>query len=142
MSDNFVAFGIFVLIPTIFILAYYLYKKYESDSRTKIILSAIEKNPSIDVEQFVKSMAPREKPLRERLIGRIHIETLFGWTLCLTGFVGMVSMLAFGIYSIVIDMLRDGFFVGMMCFAPVFALGVGLLLAARQCKKALAKLQD
>ena len=142
MSDNFVAFGICVLIPTIFILAYYLYRKYESDSRTKIILSAIETNPSIDVEQFVKSMAPREKPLHERLSNRIHRDTLLGWALCLTGFIGMASMLAFGLYSISVDMMRDGFFVGMMCFAPEFALGVGLLLAARQCKKALAKLQD
>ena len=142
MSGNFVSFGICVLIPTIFILAYYLYRKYESDSRTKIILSAIETNPSIDVEQFVKSMAPREKPLHERLSNRIHRDTLLGWALCLTGFIGMATMLAFGLYSISVDMMRDGFFVGMMCFAPVFALGVGLLLAARQCKKALAKLQD
>ena len=142
MSGNFVSFGICVLIPTIFILAYYFYMKYESDSRTKIILSAIEKNPTIDVEQFMQSIAPKERPLRERLSNRIHRDTLWGWALCLTGFIGMASMLAFGIYSIVIDMLRDGFFVGMMCFAPVFALGVGLLLAARQCKKALAKLQD
>ena len=141
MSDNFVAFGICVLIPTIFILAYYLYKKYESDSRTKIILSAIEKNPSIDVEQFVKSMAPREKPLHERLSNRIHRDTLWGWALCLTGFIGMASMLAFGLYSISVDMLRDGFFVGMMCFAPVFAVGVGFILAARQSRKILAKFQ-
>ena len=141
MSDNSVAFGIFVLIPTIFILAYYLYRKYESDSRTKIILSAIEKNPTIDVEQFMQSIAPKERPLRERLIGRIHIETLFGWTLCLTGFIGMASMLALGLYSISVDMMRDGFFVGMMCFAPVFAVGVGFILAARQSRKLLAKFQ-
>ena len=38
--------------------------------------------------------------------------------------------------------LRGGFFVMAMVFLPVFALGMGLLLAARQAKKDLAHLED
>ena len=96
----------------------------------------------MDMEVFAQALVPKQKPLRERLVSRIFTCTLIGMALSLLGGLGMVSMIAALLYSIYLDNLRDGFFVMAMVFLPVFALGMGLLLAARQAKKDLAHLED
>ena len=137
-----VPIAVFVVLPVGIVWLIISNKKFAAEKRAQIVLAAIEKNPEMDMEVFAQALAPKQKPLRERLISRIFTCTLIGMALSLLGGLGMVSMIAALLYSIYLDNLRDGFFVMAMFFLPVFALGVGLLRAARQAKKDLAHLED
>ena len=137
-----VPIAVFVVLPVGIVWLIISNKKFAAEKRAQIVLAAIEKNPEMDMEVFAQALAPKQKPLRERLISRIFTCTLIGMALSLLGGLGMVSMIAALLYSIYLDNLRDGFFVMAMFFLPVFALGMGLLRAARQAKKDLAHLED
>lgn len=137
-----VPIAVFVVLPVGIVWLIISNKKFAAEKRAQIVLAAIEKNPEMDMEVFAQALVPKQKPLRERLVSRIFTCTLIGTALSLLGGLGMVSMIAALLYSIYLDNLRDGFFVMAMVFLPVFALGMGLLLAARQAKKDLAHLED
>ena len=132
----------FVVLPVSIVWIVFKYRKYVAEKRTEVMLAAIEKNPSLDMEEFAKALQPERKSMREKLISRIHTETLFGVALTALGALGILGSLSALLYSIYMNMLRDGFFVMMMSFVPVLALGIGLLQGARQAKKALAQLKD
>lgn len=134
--------GMFVVLPVSIVWIVFKYRKYVAEKRTEVMLAAIEKNPSLDMEEFAKALQPKRKSMREKLISRIHTETLFGVALTALGILGMLGSLSALLYSIYLNRLRDGFFVMMMFFVPVLALGIGLLQGARQAKKALAQLKD
>ena len=134
--------AMFVVLPVSIVWLIISYEKFAAEKRAQIVLAALEKNPEMDMEVFAQALAPKQKPLRERLISRIFTCTLIGTALSLLGGLGMVSMIAALLYSINLDNIKDGFFVMTMAFLPVFALGVGLLRAARQAKKDLAHLED
>ena len=134
--------AMFVVLPVSIVWLIISYEKLAAERRAQIVLAALEKNPEMDMEVFAQALAPKQKPLRERLISRIFTCTLIGMALSLLGGLGMVSSIAALLYSIYLDNLRDGFFVMTMAFLPVFALGMGLLRAARQAKKDLAHLED
>ena len=137
-----VPIAVFVVLPVGIVWLIISNKKFAAEKRAQILLAAIEKNPEMDMEVFAQALAPKQKPLRERLISRIFTCTLIGMALSLLGGLGMVASIAALLYSIYLDNLRDGFFVMTMAFLPVFALGMGLLRAARQAKKDLAHLED
>lgn len=137
-----VPIAVFVVLPVGIVWLIISNKKFAAEKRAQIVLAAIEKNSEMDMEVFAQALVPKQKPLRERLVSRIFTCTLIGTALSLLGGLGMVSMIAALLYSIYLDNLRDGFFVMTMAFLPVFALGMGLLRAARQAKKDLAHLED
>ena len=62
----------------------------ETNKRTQIILAAIEKNPEMDIEEFLKKIEPKQKLLKEKLLTKLF------WG-CLTSFIGLCLIL-FGIY--------------------------------------------
>lgn len=142
MTSTLVPLGMFVVLPVSIVWIVFKYRKYVAEKRTEVMLAAIEKNPGLDMEEFAKALQPERKSMREKLISRIHTETLFGVALTALGILGMLGSLSALLYSIYLNMLRDGFFVMMMSFVPVLALGIGLLQGARQAKKALAQLKD
>lgn len=142
MVEILVPLGMFVVLPVSIVWIVFKYRKYVAEKRTEVMLAAIEKNPSLDMEEFAKALQPKRKSMREKLISRIHTETLFGVALTALGALGMLGSLSALLYSIYLNRLRDGFFVMMMSFVPVLALGIGLLQGARQAKKALAQLKD
>ena len=137
-----VPIAMFVVLPVGIVWLIISNKKFAAEKRAQIVLAAIEKNPEMDMEVFAQALVPKQKPLRERLVSRIFTCTLIGTALSLLGGLGMVASIAALLYSIYLDNLRDGFFVMAMAFLPVFALGMGLLRAARQAKKDLAHLED
>lgn len=142
MVEILVPLGMFVVLPVSIVWIVFKYRKYVAEKRTEVMLAAIEKNPCLDMEEFAKALQPVRKSMREKLISRIHTETLFGVALTALGILGMLGSLSALLYSIYLNRLRDGFFVMMMSFVPVLALGIGLLQGARQAKKALAQLKD
>ena len=64
-------------------------KTNETNQRTQIVLSALEKNPKMDVEELLKKMAPQKKLLKEKLLTKL----LWGGIIAFVGFSIFVSNL-------------------------------------------------
>lgn len=62
----------------------------ESKDRTQIVMSAIEKHPDMDVEELMKKISPKQKPLKEKLLMKL----LWG-SIC--AFLG-ISLLGIGVF--------------------------------------------
>lgn len=65
-------------------------KMNETDQRTKIILTYIEKNPQLDIEDLMNKLQPKQRRLKSKLLGYL----LRGMLTLMIG----VGLLGFGIY--------------------------------------------
>ena len=71
----------------------------ENNSRTQIVLAAMDKNSDVDIDGLLKKMAPKQKLLKERLLSKLlwgSISLLLGvglaiFTLCTSFGGGMTS---------------------------------------------------
>ena len=43
----------------------------ESKNRTQVLLSAIEKNPDVDIEELMAKISPKKKLLKEKLLNKL-----------------------------------------------------------------------
>ena len=64
----------------------------ETNARTQIITTALEKNPDMDVEELLKKISPKKKLLKEKLLSKL----LWG---CITTILG-IGLIGFGIFLI------------------------------------------
>ena len=104
----------------------------ENNSRTQIVLAAMEKNPGMDIDEMLKKMAPKQKLLKEKLLAKLLwgcITLLFGvglaiFDLCLSLGGGMTS--------------SNLWFSGFMS-AIMIAVGIAFLINYFIGKKMLAK---
>jgi len=107
-------------------------KMNETNSRTKIVLAAIEKNPDMDIEELMKKISPKQKLLKEKLLTKLLIG-------CVTTFLGL-GFIGYGVYF---DMAKvggtdDPF--GSICIGLILlAVGVAFLINYVTGKKMLAK---
>lgn len=62
-----IVLGVCVVLPSICTWLVMRHKTNETNRRTEIILAAIEKNSDLDVEEFMKKMAPPQKSEAEKL---------------------------------------------------------------------------
>jgi hypothetical protein len=65
-------------------------KMNKDNAQKDVLLAAIEKNPDMDLEKFTKSMAPKEKLIKEKLLGKLQagsVCTLIGLILLIIGLV-------------------------------------------------------
>lgn len=65
-------------------------KMNETNQRTQIVLSALEKNPDMDIEELLNKMAPKKKLIKEKLLTKL----LWG---CITSFIG-IGIIGYGWY--------------------------------------------
>lgn len=56
------------VLPIIIVWLVVRQQMNENNSRTQILTTAIEKNPEIDVEELIRKIKPKEKPLKEKLL--------------------------------------------------------------------------
>lgn len=73
-----------VLLPILIVWLNNRKKINETNQRTQIVLSALEKNPNLDVEELIKKMAPMQKKklLKEKLLTKL----LWGGIIAFVGF--------------------------------------------------------
>ena len=69
-------------MPVLVTWLYYRNEMHETSQRTEIVKAAIEKNPDLNIDEFLAKMNPKEKLLKEKLLSRL----LWG---CITGFIGL-----------------------------------------------------
>ena len=104
----------------------------ENNSRTQIVLTAMEKNPGMDIDEMLKKMAPKQKLLKEKMLAKLLwgcITLLFGvglaiFDLCLSLGGGMTSS----------NLAFSGFMSAIM-----IAVGIAFLINYFIGKKMLAK---
>ena len=104
----------------------------ENNSRTQIVLAAMEKNPGMDIDEMLKKMAPKQKLLKEKMLAKLLwgcITLLFGvglaiFDLCLSLGGGMTSS----------NLAFSGFMSAIM-----IAVGIAFLINYFIGKKMLAK---
>lgn len=138
--ESLISLAVCGVMPVLIVWLCLKKKKNDNDKRTEIVLAAMEKNNEIDVEEFIKTLNPPQRPLRERLILRLHWELMLGGIFTIFGIVDFIvlAILRFG-YQIPKE---DIYAVGLVFGIPVFAIGVGLLIAYAYGKKTLANLKD
>ena len=134
-----VPIAIVVVLPIIMAWLSYRNKQHETDKRSDIVTAIIEKNPDIDVQEFLNKLNPPKKSYKEQLMTKMHWEVLWG-TICTIG--GIVAILV----TITLSILQ-GFDASVIPFGAVFgivplAVGCGLLAAYNSAKKTLENLKD
>ena len=104
----------------------------ESKNRTQVLLSAIEKNPDVDIEELMAKISPKKKLLKEKLLNKL----LAG---CITTFLG-IGLLGYTAYAGYVGYSDSGDIKGLS-LAGVVLLGVGIALFINYFvgKKMLAK---
>ena len=128
-----------VVLPIVMVWLYYRNEQLEATKRSEIVMAAIEKNPDVDVQEFLSKLNPPKKSYKEQLMTKMHWEVLWG-NLCMIG--GTVM-----IVTIVIVSILKGFDDSVIPFGAVFgvvplAVGCGLLAAYNNAKKTLENLKD
>ena len=137
--DSLVPIACGVVLPILMVWLYYRNEQLEATKRSEIVMAAIEKNPDVDVQEFLSKLNPPKKSYKEQLMTKMHWEVLWG-TLCMIG--GTVM-----IVTIVIVSILKGFDDSVIPFGAVFgvvplAVGCGLLAAYNNAKKTLENLKD
>lgn len=134
-----VPIAIAVVLPIIMAWLSYRNKQHETDKRSEIVTAIIEKNPDIDVQEFLDKLNPPKESYKEKMLKIMHYEVLWG-TICTIG--GIVAI----IVTITLSILQ-GFDGAVIPIGSVFgvaplAVGCGLLAAYTNAKKTLNNLKD
>ena len=134
-----VPIAIVVVLPIIMAWLSYRNKQHETDKRSEIVTAIIEKNPDIDVQEFLDKLNPPKESYKEKMLKIMHYEVLWG-TICTIG--GIVAI----IVTITLSILQ-GFDGAVIPIGSVFgvvplAVGCGLLAAYNNAKKTLNNLKD
>ena len=134
-----VPIAIAVVLPIIMAWLSYRNKQHETDKRSEIVTAIIEKNPDIDVQEFLDKLNPPKKSYKEQLMTKMHQELLWG-TICLIG--GAITILVIIALSILQDFDRRYIAIGSVFGIVPLAVGCGLLAAYNNAKKTLENLKD
>ena len=60
-----------VLLPILIVWLNNRKKINETNQRTQIVLSALEKNPDMDLEELIEKISPKKKLLKEKLLDKL-----------------------------------------------------------------------
>ncbi len=136
MEDFIFAFSIVfttcVVLPIMIVWFTTRYKTNQTNRQTEIILAAIEKNSTIDIEDFFKKMNPPSQTLKQGLIKKLTV-----------GCVMTAGGIAFLIYSLWLEYFKKTFLPSLnSCYLiGILSLFVGgaYLFSYIVSKKMLAK---
>ncbi|WP_242403081.1 hypothetical protein [Prevotella scopos] len=81
--DSLVPIACGVVLPIVMVWLYYRNEQLEATKRSEIVMAVIEKNPEVDVQEFLNKLNPPKKSYKEQLMTKMHQELLWG-TICLS----------------------------------------------------------
>ena len=128
-----------VVLPIVMVWLYYRNEQLEATKRSEIVMAAIEKNPEVDVQEFLNKLNPPKKSYKEQLMTKMHQELLWG-TICLIG--GAITILVIITLSILQGFAEEFIPIGSILGVAPLAAGCGLLAAYNNAKKTLENLKD
>ena len=137
--ESLVPIAIVVVLPIVIVWLYYRNKQIEATKRSEIVMAIIEKNPEVNVQEFLSKLNPPKKSYKEQLMTRMHWEMLWG-TICLIG--GTITILAIIALSILLSFDKGYIPIGAVFGVVPLAVGCGLLIAYNNAKKTLNNLKD
>jgi len=131
--------GLVVVFPILYVWLTERNKQHETDKRSEIAMAIIEKNPDIDIQEFLNKLNPPKESYKEKMLKIMHYEVLWG-TICTIG--GIATILV----TITLSTLQ-GFDSSVIPLCSIFgvvplAVGCGLLVAYNNAKKTLENLKD
>lgn len=104
----------------------------ETNQRTQIVLAALEKNPEMNMEELMKSMAPKKKLLKEKLLTKL----LWGGIITFLG----VALVVFCIIMGYIGGMPSAALQQFSLFGAILSgVGIAILVNYYTGKKMLAK---
>ena len=137
--DSLVPIAIVVVLPIVIVWFYYRNKQLEATKRSEIVMAIIEKNPEVNVQEFLSKLNPPKKSYKEQLMTKMHYEVLWGTICTIGGIVTISVMITLGILQVFVEK----FFPIVSIFGVVpLAVGCGLLAAYNNAKKTLENLKD
>ena len=139
LIENLIPIAIVVVLPIVMVWLTYRNKQHETDKRSEIVMAVIEKNPEVDVQEFLNKLNPPKKPYKGQLMTKMHQELLWG-TICLIG--GAVTILVIIALSILQGFDEKYIPIGSVFGVVPLAAGCGLLAAYNNAKKTLENLKD
>ena len=128
-----------VVLPIVMVWLYYRNEQLEATKRSETIMAVIEKNPEVDVQEFLNKLNPPKKSYKEQLMTKMHQELLWG-TICLIG--GAITILVIITLSILQGFAEEFIPIGSILGVAPLAAGCGLLAAYNNAKKTLENLKD
>lgn len=131
----FVTLGCGVVLPLGIVWMIIKRKMAEDMSRKEIILSALEKNPNVDVEELMQKLNPPKKLLKEKLLKKL----LWGMLFFFAGIGLIVAAIVIGICE---ECLSDPLYFTGMWGVILLAIGMGLLANYNVGRKMLAEEMD
>ena len=139
LISDLIPMGLVVVFPILYVWLTQRNKQHETDKRSEIAMAIIEKNPDIDIQEFLNKLNPPKESYKEKMLKIMHYEVLWG-TICTIG--GIVAI----IVTITLSILQ-GFDGAVIPIGSVFgiaplAVGCGLLAAYNNAKKTLENLKD
>lgn len=137
--ESLVPIAIVVVLPIVIVWLYYRNKQIEATKRSEIVMAIIEKNPEVNVQEFLSKLNPPKKSYKEQLMTRMHWEMLWG-TICLIG--GTITILAIIALSILLSFDKGYIAIGSVFGVVPLAVGCGLFVAYNNAKKTLNNLKE
>ena len=139
LISDLIPMGLVVALPILYVWLTQRNKQHETDKRSEIAMAIIEKNPDIDIQEFLNKLNPPKESYKEKMLKIMHYEVLWG-TICTIG--GIATILVVVVLSILQDF--DGAFIplGSVFGIVPLAVGCGLLAAYNNAKKTLNNLKD
>ena len=127
------------VLPIVMVWLYYRNEQLKATKRSETIMTVIEKNPEVDVQEFLNKLNPPKLSYKEKMLKIMHYEVLWG-TICFIGGIVTISVI---IALSILQVYIEGFFpiVSMFGIVPL-AVGCGLLAAYNNAKKTLENLKD
>lgn len=133
-----VPLGICVFLPAFIVWQTLRNRKNETDSRTKIVMSALEKDADIDVQELLNGLNKPKTPFKEKLINRLHYEMMLGTLFTIIGTIASIIAIVNLCVAPKDDVIAWGAVVG----APSLAIGISLFVAYFLGKRTLATLDE
>ena len=137
--ESIVPIAIVVVLPIVMVWLYYRDEQLKATKRSEIVMAVIEKNPEVDVQEFLNKLNPPKKSYKEQLMTKMHQELLWG-TICLIG--GAITILVIITLSILQGFAEEFIPIGSILGVAPLAAGCGLLAAYNNAKKTLENLKD
>ena len=139
LISDLIPMGLVVALPILYVWLTQRNKQHETEKRSEIAMAIIEKNPDIDIQEFLNKLNPPKESYKEKMLKIMHYEVLWG-TICTIG--GIATILV----TITLSTLQ-GFDSSVIPLCSIFgvvplAVGCGLLVAYNNAKKTLENLKD
>ena len=125
LEDILVPIAVACVLPIMIVWFMVRQKMNETNSRTQIVLAAIEKNPDMDLEELMEKISPKKKLLKEKLLTKL----LWGGIITFLG----VALIGYCIFQGVVGQQFSLF------GAVLLGIGIAFLVNYYIGKKMLAK---